>query len=596
MPFELEMGIEQSDYVSDRNEPSVEDKLIQYELDHPEVVAEYEQQVVIAADKNAALPAPKSTLVTGEMRSDVLGLPEGVSKEQADQVEIEEAQRAEQPRTFATTGCETMWPTGRQVCGAILDAYRQVGGQLSWLGPPKSNELTNPDGIGKRSEFYGGSIYWHPDIGAHTVTLDGMRQWGTLGWESGPLGYPTSGPIDINIPLSQMQTFQGGDNNYNPLTGGAVWGDIKQRYDQLGGSHHAIGIPITNEKSNGDQYFYNNFSNGTISWRNDRQTRFMYLATQKVWDALGRETGQLGFPESDETAEIPGVFHLVPFEDRGAIAWSGPFGAREMTGQLYNYWHSLYETEDDLGFPIPDVLSAAESTAQEFSNAIAFGSGDNIGLIRRDTPLLSLEDLSSSTALTLVADDSPQMTTLADDQASRSGIIVGGAVGGILRKLAWPAGSEEVRYVVRNGFYTKYANGSDDGWGYEKLTKKHNMSNRDMIYHLIKTQRENNVGGTETNNFKYTSRVYFVDCREYMFEPRAGCRNVEDPIYLTAIFRPVSMNKYKNYPAKDPTKSRDNFPVGVVTAWCHHSKSDERTEPRASRCPDYVNLWNKLRY
>ncbi|MFC6147582.1 hypothetical protein ACFPUZ_12290 [Corynebacterium nasicanis] len=62
VPFELEMGIEQSDHVPDRNEPSVEDQLIQYELDHPEVVAEYEQQVVIAADKNAALPAPKSTL------------------------------------------------------------------------------------------------------------------------------------------------------------------------------------------------------------------------------------------------------------------------------------------------------------------------------------------------------------------------------------------------------------------------------------------------------------------------------------------------------------------------------------------------------
>lgn len=33
------MGTEQSDYVPDRNEPSVEDQLAQYELGHPEEVA-----------------------------------------------------------------------------------------------------------------------------------------------------------------------------------------------------------------------------------------------------------------------------------------------------------------------------------------------------------------------------------------------------------------------------------------------------------------------------------------------------------------------------------------------------------------------------
>ncbi|MBA4571866.1 LGFP repeat-containing protein, partial [Corynebacterium glutamicum] len=175
------------------------------------------------------------------MRSDVIELPEGVSKEKADQLEVAEARLNEGARLMATTGCEVMWPTGFSVCGRILDTYRQVGGQLSWLGPPKSNELTNPDGVGKRSEFFGGAIYWHPDTGAYAVTLDGLRQWGTLNWESGPLGYPTSGPMDTNYPLTQRQTFQGGDNYYNPLTGGAVWGDIKQRYEELGGSNHAIG-------------------------------------------------------------------------------------------------------------------------------------------------------------------------------------------------------------------------------------------------------------------------------------------------------------------------------------------------------------------
>ena len=27
---------------------------------------------------------------------------------------------------------------------------------------PKTNELTNPDGVGKRTEFQNGPIYWSP--------------------------------------------------------------------------------------------------------------------------------------------------------------------------------------------------------------------------------------------------------------------------------------------------------------------------------------------------------------------------------------------------------------------------------------------------
>ncbi|MBA4583480.1 LGFP repeat-containing protein, partial [Corynebacterium glutamicum] len=233
------------DYVPNRNAPTVKEQLEDFESAHPEVVIEYHEHVNDSKDNVEELPLPKRDIVAGEMRSDVIELPEGVSKDEADQVEVAEARLNEGARLMAATGCEAMWPTGFSVCGRILDAYRQVGGQLSWLGPPKSNELTNPDGVGKRSEFVGGAIYWHPDTGAYAVTLDGLRQWGTLNWESGPLGYPTSGPMDTNYPLTQRQTFQGGDNYYNPLTGGAVWGDIKQRYEELGGSNHAIGIPIT---------------------------------------------------------------------------------------------------------------------------------------------------------------------------------------------------------------------------------------------------------------------------------------------------------------------------------------------------------------
>ncbi|MGX0629841.1 uncharacterized protein with LGFP repeats [Corynebacterium afermentans] len=589
----------EADYVTDRDDPSVEDLLLEYSANHPEKVFEHERQTTDSVETVESLPAPRPDVVEGKMRSDILPLPDDIDPFHANEIEIQEARDSIRSTGFNTnaTGCQTMWPTGFQVCGAILEAYRQTGGQLSWLGPPKTNELTNPDGVGKRSEFYGGSIYWHPSTGAHAVTLDGMRQWGTLGWEAGPLGYPTSSPIDTKIPLTQMQHFQGGDNYYNPLTGGAVWGDIKQRYDQIGGSNHPIGIPISNEIKNGQDYRYNNFSNGTISWRSDRQTRFMFLATQRVWSALGRETGQLGFPSSDELPEDPGIFHLVPFDNRGVIAWSAAFGARELTGQLYNYWHSVRGAGNDLGIPLPALIKGSDSTTQDFTNGIIFGSGDGLGVIYRDTPIFSWEDLG------LVEGETPlrAVSTMNESQilprASQinSGSLVTPA-GKILWKTNWPNGTQGTRYIVRQGFYETYSNGNDQGWGYEKITKKHNLHNIELIGEHIAAKDSTTRGGTEPGNFKYAGWVYFLDCRSYSFEKRQGCRNMKDPVWITSIYRPIPMNTYKNRPAKDPSIGSDQWPVGLVTAWCSSSEGAERTETRGSRCPDYVNLYNRLRY
>lgn len=566
------------DYVSDRDDPPIEEMLLEYEEEHPEAKIEHARQT------NNSGENAQGTTDTTPMRKDVI-------PDSDERMVLQGVQSV----AFKRPGCEAMWPSGLQVCGAILGVYRELGGQLSWLGPPKTNELTNPDGVGKRTEFVGGSIYWHPNVGAHAVTLDGMRQWGTLNWEAGPLGYPTSGPTDTNFPLTQKQSFQGGDNYYNPLTGGAVWGDIKRRYDEMGGSQHPIGIPISNETVNGDRYRYNNFSNGTISWRNDRQTRFMYLATQRVWAALGRETGSLGYPEKDEVAESPGVFHLVPFENRGVILWSAAYGARELTGQLYNYWHSVYQTADDLGIPIPSPLSAAESSSQQFTNAVAFGSGENIGIIRRTDAAPLRKDESFSVRSEMDTRQVQERAIPFANTAENSGTIVGGSAGKILRKLEWPVPNEGVRFVVRRGFYERYANGNDKGWGYEKLTRKHNMYNRDILYELIRQRDQSTVGGTAEGNYKYAGWVYFLDCRGYTFAKKQGCRNAENPIHLTTIFRPTAMNNYMNHPAKDPNKRNDSYPVGVVTAWCSSDPGGQRVESTGSRCPNYVNLYNQLR-
>lgn len=76
------------DYVPNRNAPTVEEQLEDYETAHPEVVVEYHEQVNDSKDNVEELPLPKRDIVAGDMRSDVIELPEGVSKEKADQLEV----------------------------------------------------------------------------------------------------------------------------------------------------------------------------------------------------------------------------------------------------------------------------------------------------------------------------------------------------------------------------------------------------------------------------------------------------------------------------------------------------------------------------
>ena len=58
-----------------------------------------------------------------------------------------------------------------------------------------------------------GAIYWSPASGARTVTGEIYKAWGSLGFERGALGLPTSG--EIQEPLWIVQNFQHGTLNFD---------------------------------------------------------------------------------------------------------------------------------------------------------------------------------------------------------------------------------------------------------------------------------------------------------------------------------------------------------------------------------------------
>lgn len=187
---------------------------------------------------------PNSEVIPGHMRSDREEIIAGVNKAEADKAEVREAQLAAQDaRTMdAGPGCAVYWPMSFEVCGLIREKYESIGGPTSFLLLPKSNELTNPDGVGKRSEFVNGYIYWHPKTGAHTVSLPAAKAWDRHGREQGFLGYPTTSDMALGNQWFK-QDFQGGyiyTHNSWPPTQASIQGRIYDKWQSMGAQNSEL--------------------------------------------------------------------------------------------------------------------------------------------------------------------------------------------------------------------------------------------------------------------------------------------------------------------------------------------------------------------
>ncbi|MGF9812154.1 LGFP repeat-containing protein, partial [Bacillus toyonensis] len=77
---------------------------------------------------------------------------------------------------------------GFTIFGAIEQKWLATGGQFGSLGLPTSNETPTFDGAGRFQTFKGGTIAWHPQIGAFEVHGLISAKWWELGRER--YGYP----------------------------------------------------------------------------------------------------------------------------------------------------------------------------------------------------------------------------------------------------------------------------------------------------------------------------------------------------------------------------------------------------------------------
>ncbi|WP_138732316.1 N-acetylmuramoyl-L-alanine amidase [Modestobacter excelsi] len=238
------------------------------------------------------------------------------------------------------------------VAGQIWGVYAAAGGPAA-LGAPLTDELGTPDRVGRFNHFANGaSIYWTPATGAQLVGGQIRNLWQQTGWETGPLGYPTSG--EVPAAGGRYSTFQRGTVFWT-AAGGAVevHGPVAAEWSARGGLSWAV--PTSSQATSGAGV-YNTFSGErSIYWSQSTGARVVQGLIRARWLATGGPTGPLGLPVSDEHAEAPGVLAST-FQD-GVVYWTPAGGVRVVQGAIARRWAALGGLDWGYGLPVTDELT-----------------------------------------------------------------------------------------------------------------------------------------------------------------------------------------------------------------------------------------------
>ncbi|MEB3369648.1 PQQ-dependent sugar dehydrogenase [Saccharopolyspora mangrovi] len=190
------------------------------------------------------------------------------------------------------------------VHGANLAKYLELGGH-AFFGAPLTDETSTPDGVGRYNHFTNGaSIYWTPGTWSHAVWGGIREQWARLGWEVGPVGYPTTDETGTPDRVGRFNHFSKASSIYwTPQTGAhGIWGANRDLWSRLGWETGPMGYPTTDESITPDQVGrYNHFSKAaSIYWTPQTWSHEVYGRIRERWAVLGWERSYLGYPTTGE--------------------------------------------------------------------------------------------------------------------------------------------------------------------------------------------------------------------------------------------------------------------------------------------------------
>ncbi|WP_367575248.1 LGFP repeat-containing protein [Streptomyces griseoaurantiacus] len=199
------------------------------------------------------------------------------------------------------------------VIGAIRDKWAQLGADHGLLGQPLDIERPTFDGVGRAQEFSGGTVSWHPQIGAFAVWGAIRQKWMSIGREQ--YGYPLNDESPCpdgrgrfnHFRAMQLEGTPEASIYWTPQTGAEpVYGGIREFWASHGWENSQVGYPLEGEHDRiGRPGRVQRFERGLIVWTPQAGASFGALSDGNV---LTFDTGMLttanGLP-------LSGSAHLV---------------------------------------------------------------------------------------------------------------------------------------------------------------------------------------------------------------------------------------------------------------------------------------------
>ncbi|MGX9900951.1 LGFP repeat-containing protein [Arthrobacter sp. SA17] len=197
----------------------------------------------------------------------------------------------------AKSGAYGVWTPG-----GIGTLYTSIGAENGKLGYPTSKEVCGLKANGCYQNYQGGAIVWSPGTGARISEGPMRKNWASRGYENGPLGYPVADVVCGLAGNGCLQEYQGGTIYWSPVVGAhSVNGGIKARFDQQGAIGGYLAYPLENEvcgQPGGGCYQW--FQGGLIFWSPTTGSQPIRGGMQAKYASMGWHLGYLGYPATPE--------------------------------------------------------------------------------------------------------------------------------------------------------------------------------------------------------------------------------------------------------------------------------------------------------
>lgn len=218
--------------------------------------------------------------------------------------------------------------------------------------------------------FDNGTIIWTESTGAHVILFgDVFNRWKQLGGSTGILGVPTGEAVTEGSDNRTWQTFRSGIIIHSSQTG--VWdlqnGPIFNKWRESGGSLGQLGKP-TSGVIISNTMRKQNFERGSIVRRNSSSPTYIVKDNiHKTWSTSENQS-ILKVPTGDQVIESDG--RIWQYFDGGLAMQIGDSVYIIESGVFHNTWKSAGGSNGSLGKPTSNKTTESGRSWQTFERGI----------------------------------------------------------------------------------------------------------------------------------------------------------------------------------------------------------------------------------